>query len=176
MQAYGISSLFWRGIAASVVALLPLKVFADETASSPDRRISIEIDVAGSCCSVVRDGGPVIARSPSGLYRNSSGLVFIQSAPTSWDEPRFLSGEPGRDIVLARRRGDAELIGAMTATKTRSVRAPLSFLPRKEFRATVWEDGATANDVRRSERRVRFCDVLTLKLSPAGGAAVVLEP
>ena len=150
MQAYGISSLFWRGIAASVAALVPLKAFADETASSPDGRISIEIGAAGSDLSVVRDGEPAIARSPLRLYQNSSGFDFIQSAPTALDETRFISGESGRDIVLARRQGDAWFIGAMTAAEARSVQMPLSFLPRKEFRTTVW---AHENQTPRSTRR-----------------------
>lgn len=40
---------------------------------------------------------------------------------------------------------------------------------------TVWKDGATANDFRRSEREVTSRDVLTLQLAPAGGAVVMLE-
>jgi alpha-glucosidase len=109
-------------------------------------------------------------------YRDAAGFEFIQRVPTAWDETRFLSGEPGRDIVLARRQGSAWFIGAMTANEARTQNVSLSFLPAGRYRATVWEDGATPKDVRRLERIVTSRDVLTLRLSPAGGAAVILEP
>jgi hypothetical protein len=64
---------------------------------------------------------------------------------------------PGRDVVLARRQGSTWFIGAMTA-EDRVQKVSLRFLPRGKYRATVWEDGATANDVRRSERTVTSRD------------------
>ena len=109
-------------------------------------------------------------------YRDAAGFEFIRRVPAAWDETRFVSGEPGRDIVLARRQGSTWFIGAMTANEARTQNVSLSFLPSGQHRATVWEDGATPNDVRRTERIVTSRDVLTLRLSPAGGAAVILEP
>jgi alpha-glucosidase len=55
-------------------------------------------------------------------------------------------------------------------------RVPLRFLGPGKYRATVWEDGATPNDVVLVEREVGAGDVLELKLASAGGAAVILEP
>lgn len=109
-------------------------------------------------------------------YRDAPGFEFVQGVPTAWDETRFVQGEPGRDIVLARRLGKAWYLGAMTADEARTERVPLRFLPPGKYRATVWQDGATPNDVTRSERTVTRGDVLSLALAPAGGAAVILEP
>ena len=109
-------------------------------------------------------------------YKDAAGFDFIGRVPTVWDETRFLSGEPGRDIVLARRHGNTWFIGSMTAEQGRTQKVPLRFLPRGKYRATIWQDGATPNDVHRSERTVTSRDVLKLKLSPAGGAVVTLEP
>ncbi|KQW93686.1 glycosyl hydrolase [Massilia sp. Root418] len=112
-------------------------------------------------------------------YRDAPGFDFIQRVPTAWDETRFLSGEPGRDIVLARRQGSSWYVGAMTADEARGgsvERVALGFLPAGRFRATVWEDGGTPNEVRRVEREVTAAEVLSLRLAPAGGAAVILEP
>jgi alpha-glucosidase len=109
-------------------------------------------------------------------YRGAAGFDFIRRVPTAWDETRFLDGEPGRDIVLARRQGKTWYVGAMTADEGRTARVALRFLPAGRYRATVWEDGATPNEVRRTERDVKTGDVLTLKLPAAGGAAVILEP
>ena len=112
-------------------------------------------------------------------YQGASGFDFIKRVPTAWNETRFLSGEPGRDIVLARRQGKSWYLGAMrsddaSVSPTQSV--PLRFLPPGKYRATIWEDGATPNEVVRAERVVSASDVLQLRLAPAGGAAVIIEP
>ncbi len=117
----------------------------------------------------------MVADDPD-AYRDAAGFEFIRRVPTAWDETRFLAGEPGRDIVLARRSGAAWYLGAMTADEARSARVPLDFLPEGRYRATVWEDGQAPDDVRRSERIVAAGDVLELRQSPAGGAAAILEP
>jgi alpha-glucosidase len=109
-------------------------------------------------------------------YRGADGFEFVRRVPTSWDETRFLSGEPGRDIVLARRSGTAWYVGAMTADDARTARVSLRFLAEGRYRATVWEDGKAPDQVRRSERIVTARDTLALGLSAAGGAAVILEP
>jgi alpha-glucosidase len=64
----------------------------------------------------------------------------------------------------------------MTSDEARTERVALSFLPPGKYRATVWTDGATPNEVRRSQRSVSSMDVLQLPLAAAGGAAVLLEP
>ncbi|SFU90645.1 glycoside hydrolase family 97 protein [Pseudoduganella namucuonensis] len=112
-------------------------------------------------------------------YRNAAGFDFIKRVPTAWDETRFLSGEPGRDIVLARRQGANWYLGAMTADEAkdgRVERVSLGFLPAGRYRATVWDDGGTPNEIRRVEREVTAKDALSLRLAAAGGAAVILEP
>lgn len=112
-------------------------------------------------------------------YRDAAGFDFIQRVPTAWDETRFVSGTPGRDIVLARRKGRDWYLGAMTADETeggRTERVALNFLPPGRYVATVWEDGASPNELRRTQRVVKAGDVLQLRLAPAGGAAVVLAP
>ena len=109
-------------------------------------------------------------------YRGAEDFEFIRRVPTAWDETRFLSGEPGHDIVLARRSGATWYVGAMTANEARTTRVPLSFLPEGNYRATVWEDGDAPEQVKRSERIVTARDTLALRLSVAGGAAVILEP
>lgn len=109
-------------------------------------------------------------------YRGEPGFDFIRRVPAAWDETRFIAGEPGRDIVLARRQGRHWYLGAMTGDEARTARVPLDFLPPGRWRATAWEDGALARELKRSVRTVRRGDVLTLRLAAAGGAAVILEP
>jgi alpha-glucosidase len=125
---------------------------------------------------VVYDSPLQMVSDDPGAYRNAAGFDFIRRVPTAWDETRFLQGEPGRDIVLARRQGRSWYLGAMTGDEARSERVSLGFLPPGRWRATVWQDGASPNEVKRSMRTVTRADVLALRLAAAGGAAVILEP
>ena len=128
---------------------------------------------------VVYDSPLQMVSDDPDAYRGADGFEFIRRVPAAWDETRFLSGEPGSDIVLARRQGKTWYIGAKTADDAngaRNERVPLRFLPPGHYRATVWEDGDTPNQVRRVERVVTAGDVLSLRLASAGGAAAILEP
>jgi alpha-glucosidase len=109
-------------------------------------------------------------------YHNAAGFEFIRRVPTVWDESRFISGEPGHDIVLARRSGPAWYVGAMSAGQGRDQSLPLRFLGAGRYRATIWVDGDGPNEVQRRERIVTARDSINLHLAPNGGAALILEP
>ena len=109
-------------------------------------------------------------------YRDAEGFDFIRKVPTAWDETRFLSGEPGKDIVLTRRVGTTWYVGAMSADEgTTTKQVKLDFLPAGRYRATIWEDGATPNNVTTRAVDVTGRDTLALQLAGAGGAAVIIE-
>lgn len=126
----------------------------------------------------------VVYDSPLGLvsdspdtYRDSpAGLDFVSATPVTWDETRFITGEVGQSIVLARRKGADWWIGAMTNEAGRTVTVPLGFLGAGAFAADIRQDGATPTDLAATKRTVKAGDVLTLKLAPSGGAAVRLTP
>jgi len=117
----------------------------------------------------------MVSDDPSN-YRGEAGFDFIKRVPTSWDETRFIQGEPGEDIVLARRQGKTWYLGAMTSDQGRTEKVSLTFLPPGRWKAIVWQDGEGVRQVQRSERTVTGKDVLSLSLAADGGAAVVLEP
>jgi len=115
-----------------------------------------------------------IADSPD-AYRGQPGLDFLSAVPASWDETRFLQGELGEDIVLARRRGRTWYIGAMTDA-ARTVRIPLAFLGRGRFRARSWSDGATPTALVTATRELTAGDSLSLRLAASGGGVAMIEP
>lgn len=118
----------------------------------------------------------IVADSPDTYKESPAGLDFVTAAPTTWDETRFITGEIGQSVVLARRKGADWWIGAMTNEAGRSVKVPLTFLGAGAFTADIRQDGATPTDLAASTRTVKAGDVLTLKLAPSGGAAVRLTP
>jgi alpha-glucosidase len=111
-------------------------------------------------------------------YEGQPGLEFIEKVPTVWDETRVVAGAPGRDITIARRRGDAWYVGAMTDWEAREVAFDLDFLGVGEYDAVVFADGPDAatdgTSLAVEKKRVMAGDRLTLRLAPGGGAAIIL--
>jgi alpha-glucosidase len=110
------------------------------------------------------------------VYRSSpAGLDFIRDVPTSWDETRFVAGQVGEFIVVAKRKGDRWYLGAMNGNSARKVSLPLSFLGGGSWTADLWLDGDKPNAIRRDSRGVAAGDALGLDLAATGGAVAVLR-
>jgi alpha-glucosidase len=113
----------------------------------------------------------MVADSPD-VYENAAGFDFLKMVPTVWDETRFLAGDIGDYVVVARRKGSDWYIGAMGNEQPHAISLPLEFLGEGKFKAKIYEDGATATALKESARDVSASDVLELELAPSGGAAV----
>ena len=61
---------------------------------------------------------PMVCDSPS-AYEGQPGFDFLVDVPTTWDETRFVAGEPGEFIVVARRNGPNWYLGGMTNWQAR---------------------------------------------------------
>ena len=109
-------------------------------------------------------------------YANAAGFDFLKIVPTTWDETRFVDGSPTSFVVLARRKGTSWYVGAMTNEEGRDVDIPLSMLGAGKYTASIWQDGASANDVEHVTRKATRGDSLHIRMSPGGGAAVILKP
>ncbi len=116
---------------------------------------------------------PLAYKKPDGSWED--GVDFLKIVPTTWDETRFVSGDIGEDVVLARRSGDTWYIGAMT-DKARSVTVNLDFLADKGYAARVWQDGDTISTLKTSDSKVAKGQTLTLTLGDNGGAVAVITP
>jgi alpha-glucosidase len=117
----------------------------------------------------------MVADSPD-VYAGVPEFAFIRDVPTTWDETRFLGGDIGSHVVLARRKGRDWYIGAMNSEAPRDVTVPLGFLGAGGFEAEIWSDGARADQVVRSARSVRAGDSVALHLAGSGGAVIRLRP
>jgi len=113
-------------------------------------------------------------------YEGQPGVEFIEKVPVVWDETRVLAGRPAEHIVVARRKGEAWYVGAMTNWEARNVPLELGFLGVGEYEAQIFADGPDAASVATSlaveTKRVMAGDRLDLRLAPGGGAAVIFAP
>ena len=118
----------------------------------------------------------IVADSPDTYADMGDGLDFIRAVPAAWDETRFIEGEVGEYIAVARREGRTWYVGAMNGEAARTVTLPLSFLGNGRYDARLWSDGATPAAVVRTSRTVSAADTLTLDLAATGGAVAILTP
>ncbi|MBP7335100.1 glycoside hydrolase family 97 protein [Niveispirillum sp.] len=116
-----------------------------------------------------------VSDSPD-AYEGQDGLDFIRAVPTVWDEVRFVAGEVGESIALARRKGDIWYVGVINNEQARDLDLPLSFLGRGSFTAEILSDGPGPAALSRGSRTVTAADHVQLALAGAGGAVLVLRP
>jgi alpha-glucosidase len=98
----------------------------------------------------------------------------LKAVPASWDETKFIAGEVGDYIVMARRKGKDWYIGAMTNERGRKINVPLTALGGRSWQAKVWQDGSDMNNVKIATVPVQGS--LSLTLAPSGGGVAILTP
>ena len=115
---------------------------------------------------------PMMADYPA-AYRGQAGLEFMDRVPTTWDETKVLHAEPGKCLVIARRKGNAWYLGGMTAPEARDLSLPLGFLGEGAFHAELYLDDP-ANGPNAITRRAQPASAegnLKIAMPPSGGVA-----
>ena len=122
---------------------------------------------------------PMVADDPS-AYEGQPGFDFVAEVPTTWDETRFVAGEVGEYIVVARRQGKNWYLGGITNWTSRELTIPLDFLGRGSFETTLYLDGSLdeedPNAIRIEKREMSAGTPLRVSLAPGGGVAAVFRP
>ena len=104
-------------------------------------------------------------------------MEWFRGLPTVWDDTRVIDGQPGEFVAIARRKGTAWYLGAVTNGSARTLKLPLAMLDAgREYSAEIYADGDGPRDVRKSSRSVRSGEVLEVSLAARGGVAMVLTP
>lgn len=113
-------------------------------------------------------------------YFSQRGMDFLRAVPVTWDETRYIDGEVGDYIVLARRSGAEWYLGAMTDWSDRIVDVPLNFLGAGNYLAEIYADGANVrknpNDIDCDIKTITQNDRLKLNLKSGGGCAIRFVP
>jgi alpha-glucosidase len=122
---------------------------------------------------------------PENYEARPEAFQFIKDVPTDWEQSIALAGEIDDFVAIARqvRGGRDWFLGAVTDEEARELSLSLDFLQSgRTYTMEVYRDGPEANgktapyDIVIEQRQVTAEDVLTLRLAPAGGAAVRLAP
>ncbi len=122
---------------------------------------------------------PMVCDTPS-AYEGQTGFDFLTAVPTTWDETRFVTGEPSEYVVLARRKDQTWYLGGLTDWTARKVEVPLAFLGGGDYAASLYVDGSLdeeqPNAVRIEQPTATAAKTLSIEMASGGGFTAVLSP
>ena len=106
-----------------------------------------------------------LAEIPEGMAKMPDYVVhYLKDIPTAWDESKLLAGFPGKDVVMARRKGNTWFItGINGENKVKELTIDLSFIKANE--GLMIADGS---DSLFSKTTVKP-EKITVKFKPFGG-------
>ncbi|MGA9120350.1 MAG: glycoside hydrolase family 97 catalytic domain-containing protein [Bacteroidota bacterium] len=128
---------------------------------------------------VFESGLQHFADRPSGYYDlPDAARSFLKGVPTAWDDTMLLDGYPGRDIIVARRKGAAWYIGGLNAEQVEKTKTLVfSFLPAGvNYKLTLIADGNHDKDLAVRYTVVDSSSSITVKLLRRGGFAASVTP
>ena len=100
----------------------------------------------------------------------SEALAFLQAVPAAWDESKLLAGEPGKLVVVARRKGNDWFIAGISGTDTaQTVTVSLGALGPSAHSLAMIVDGTGPRALTSAAKTVAAGGTLTVDLQPRGG-------
>ena len=129
---------------------------------------------------VFESGLQHFADRPEGYYElPDAAKTFLKEVPNVWDNTKLLSGYPGKDIVIARQKGDAWYIGGINAEvrreKTKTIK--FDFLPEGvKYKLTLIADGEHDKEFATQYMVVDKSSTVEVKMLRRGGFAASLKP
>lgn len=120
-----------------------------------------------------------LADRPDGYYSlPDAPKTFLKQVPNAWDDTKLLDGYPGKDVTIARRKGNTWYIGGINAEiREKRKNISLSFLPaNQQYRLTLIADGRHDKELTTTYSVTDNTGTLPVKLLRRGGFAAVLTP
>ncbi|HMI02815.1 MAG TPA: glycoside hydrolase family 97 catalytic domain-containing protein [Pedobacter sp.] len=109
-------------------------------------------------------------------YTNWDEIEFFKYVPTTWNESRYLMGEIGENISVARRKNDTWFVGSAAGLKDWKGNIVLDFLQSgKKYTATIYEDSAKGN-ISKRVINVKKGDYFPFEIKASGGLAMMIQP
>lgn len=101
---------------------------------------------------------------------------FLKTIPVTWDETKFMEGEPGKWMVLARKKGnDWYIAGASGELTNRAINLGLEFLPKGSYQLVLMRDGASDNSFETSTINYTTGTPLNIQMRANGGFVLCIK-
>lgn len=115
----------------------------------------------------------MLSDSQTKYMQNQECFEFLKKVPTVWDRTVPLFGRMGRNVGVARLKGDEWFVGVMGAGDAQQVEIDLGFLGDGEWTMTAIADGPNAaknaKDYKQTVRSVKAGERLKADLARGGG-------
>lgn len=115
------------------------------------------------------------------FYQGEPEIEWFDNLQTVFDDTKVLDGAPGKNITMARRKGEDWFVAAMTNNNGSKENISLSFLDKdKTYLASIYTDGGdkvkTRTGVACTYLLVDASMTMKFDLKPSGGAAIRFVP
>jgi len=128
---------------------------------------------------VFESGLQHFADRPEGYYNlPDAAKAFLREVPNAWDDTKLMDGYPGKDIIIARRKGTDWYIGGINAEQREKIKTlTFSFLPDGvNYQLTLIADGVHDKDFSTRYVILDKTSSLDVKMLRRGGFAAILKP
>lgn len=152
---------------------LPNK-YTGEPIGNTDKTIGSQLTIPV----LIEAGIPCMADKDTTYLREDLRGLF-EDLPAAWDETRFISGEVGEYVTLARRSGDTWYIAGNTNDTARTEHIDFAGYVggQDEYLAQIWYDGPDDNDktdIAVEKINVTAADSIDVKVARKGGFTIKL--
>jgi alpha-glucosidase len=107
-------------------------------------------------------------------YSNATEVEFFKAVPTVWDDTRYLDGEIGQHVTIARLSGNKWFIGTVNGLTPRSFSIPLDFLGADvTYQAVSYEDEGST--IKKKIFIVSKGQMLEFNLLASSGKVFIIE-
>ena len=112
---------------------------------------------------------------------NGSYKEYLKNLPAAWDETHFLSGYPGKDIVIARRSANTWYVAGINGEMdTKQLEFSLDFLSSNLHRdlaksAILISDANTPTEFNIGNFEIGAASRLSITVAPAGGFVMIIR-
>ncbi|WP_232541035.1 glycoside hydrolase family 97 protein [Spirosoma endbachense] len=109
-------------------------------------------------------------------YNDDQETEFFKLVPTVWNESRYLTGEIGKQISVARRKGETWYVGSAAGLSDWNGSLQLDFLEKgKSYTATIYEDDP-AGGINKRTVVVKQGDSFPISIKAKEGQAIMITP
>ena len=128
---------------------------------------------------VFESGFQHMADRPEGYYQlPDAAKRFLMEVPNAWDNTKLVDGYPGKDLIIARNKGNAWYIGGISAGKYPEEKTlTFNYLPENvKYRLILIADGEHDKKLVTQYMVVDKLSTVKVRLLGRGGFAASLKP
>ena len=128
---------------------------------------------------VFESGIQHMADRPSGYYDlPDAAKDFLKGVPNAWDNTKLIDGYPGKDLVIARNKGNAWYIGGISAERfPKEKTLSFNYLPANvKYKLTLIADGEHDKKLVTQYMTVDKSSIVKVRLLGRGGFVASLKP